>query len=79
MLTVEFSQLATTRDSLRIGLVIRYGENGPVRFAQLVIGDDALEWQALTDIANWLVRQTNRHLDREADLADDQIALDLEL
>lgn len=68
MLVVEFSQIATTPTSLRVGLVVRYGDNGPVRFAQLVIDDDALDGGALGDLTTWLNRQWSRHLDREADL-----------
>jgi hypothetical protein len=71
MLTVEFSQVAVTTNSLRVGVVVRYGPEGPVRFAQLVIDDDALDWQALQDLAEYVVRQTNRHLDREREIEDD--------
>lgn len=71
MLTVEFSQVAADSTSLRVGLVVRYGENGPVRFAQLVIDDDALDWQDLQTLMQYAVRQVNRHLDRERELQDD--------
>jgi len=79
MLQVEFSQLAASPTSLIIGCVVRYGSGGPVRFAQLVVKDDALDWEALTDVANWLVRQTNRHLDRERQAHDDHLQQQLPL
>jgi len=71
MLTVEFSQIAASPNSLRVGLVVRYGDNGPVRFAQLVIDDDALDWQSLQDLMQYSVRQVNRHLDREREVLED--------
>lgn len=70
MLTVELSQIGSTSTSLRIGVVIRYGENGPVRFAQVVVEDDALGWADLQTLATWAVRQTNRHLDREREVQE---------
>jgi hypothetical protein len=72
MLEVEFSQLAATPTALRVGVVIRYGQDGPIRFATLVIPDDALDWHALADVTAWLNRQVSRHLDREREPADDQ-------
>ena len=71
MLTVEFSQVAADSSSLRVGLVVRYGENGPVRFAQMVIDDDALDWESLQTLMQYAVRQVNRHLDREREIEDD--------
>lgn len=69
MIQVEFSQLATDALSLRIGVVVRYGENGPVRFAQLVIDDLALDWDSMNVLQIWLTRQVNRYLDAEYDVA----------
>lgn len=70
MLTVDLNQIAATSDGLFLGLVIRYGDNGPVRFAQVRIEDDVLDWQALSDLTTYLNRQIARHLDRERDVAD---------
>ena len=70
MLTVELSQIGSTPNSLRIGVVIRYGQDGPVRFAQLVVEDDCLSWQDLQTLVDWGVRQTNRHLDREREVEE---------
>jgi len=37
MLTAEVEKVVVTRDQVSLGLIIRYGENGPVRFAQAVL------------------------------------------
>lgn len=34
MLTVDVEQVVVTKGQVSLGLVVRYGENGPVRFAQ---------------------------------------------
>jgi hypothetical protein len=34
MLTVEVEKVVVTKSAVSLGLVIRYGENGPIRFAQ---------------------------------------------
>lgn len=34
MLTVEVEKVVVTKSSVSLGLVIRYGQDGPVRFAQ---------------------------------------------
>jgi hypothetical protein len=74
MLTVHVEKIVPTRDSLRLGLVVRYGEGGPVRFAQAVIEDDVLDWSTLSALAEYVVRQTNRHLDRERELLEEEDA-----
>lgn len=71
MLTVEFSKAAITKSDLRIGVVIRYGDNGPVRFAQIVISDDVLDWGSLSALLDFASRSTNRYLDREREIEDD--------
>ena len=70
MMQVDLNKIAVTSDGLFLGLVIRYGEGGPVRFAQVRIEDDVLDWQALSDLTSYLNRQISRHLDRERDVAD---------
>lgn len=42
MIEVEVSQLVPSRSGLRFGFVVRYGEGGPVRFA-----DATLPWSAI--------------------------------
>jgi len=68
MLTVEFSQAAADNHSLRVGVVIRYGDNGPVRFAQVVIDEEALDWGSLDALLTFASQATNRYLDREREL-----------
>lgn len=34
MLTVEVERVVVTKSAVSLGLIVRYGENGPVRFAQ---------------------------------------------
>lgn len=67
MLKIELNKVAVTERGLFLGLVVRYGENGPVRFAQVSIQDDVLGWQDLQDLTTYLNRQINRHMDRERD------------
>lgn len=74
MLTVELSQIAADKNTLRLGVVVRYGDNGPVRFAQVVVPGDSLEWQELSTFASWVARVTNAWLDRESEL-DEQDSL----
>ena len=70
MMQVDLNTIAATSDGLFLGLVIRYGDKGPVRFAQVRVEDDVLDWQALTDLTSYLNRQMARYLDRERDVAD---------
>lgn len=42
MIKVEISQIAPLPSGLRFGLVIRYSDNGPVRFAEA-----ELPWRAI--------------------------------
>lgn len=79
MITVSIDQIVPTKDRISFGLVIRYGEGGAVRFAQAHLDDDVLDWKTLTALMEWMVRQTNRHLDRERELLEDQEQLELEL
>jgi len=34
MLTVEVEKVVVTKDQVSLGLIVRYGKEGPVRFAQ---------------------------------------------
>ena len=70
MMKIDLNKVAVTPDGLFLGLVVKYGENGPIRFAQVRIEDDVLDWQALADLTTYLNRQIARHLDRERDIAD---------
>ena len=72
MITVEIDKIVPTSDRLSFGLVVRYGQGGAVRFAQAHIDDDVLDWKTLSALADWVVRQTNRHLDRERELEEDE-------
>lgn len=69
MLTVELNSVASDSQSLRLGVIVRYGAGGPVRFAQIVIDDLALEWEAMNVLQAWLSRSVNRYLDAEYDVA----------
>jgi hypothetical protein len=68
---INIDRIAATKDCLAFGLVIRYADNGPVRFAQVQLDDDVLDWATLQGLAEYVVRQTNRHLDREREIQDD--------
>lgn len=72
MLTVDINQIVPTKDRLSLGLTVRYGEGGPVRFVQAHLDDDVLDWKTLSALTEWIVRQTNRHLDRERELLEDE-------
>jgi len=37
MLTVEVDQVVVTKDEVSLGLIVRYGKEGPVRFARAVL------------------------------------------
>lgn len=67
MLKIELNKIAVTADGLFLGLVVRYGDAGPVRFAQVSVQDDVLGWQELQDLTTYLNRQVSRHMDRERD------------
>lgn len=71
MLKINLDKIGSTPNSLRLGVIIRYSENGPVRFVQVVIDDDDLGWADLQTITDWCVRQMHRHMDRERDLEDE--------
>lgn len=70
---IKISGCGVTRTGLTIGLRIEYSENGPIRFASVVIDDDALGWQDLTALAAFLDRQYRRHMDREREVDPDQV------
>lgn len=72
MLRVEFSQAAADDHSLRVGVVIRYGATGPVRFAQVVVDEDALDWDSLDALLSFASRATNRYLDREREAGQEE-------
>ena len=69
---ISIDRIAATKDFLALGLVIRYSDNGPVRFAQVQLDDDVLDWETLQGLASYVVRQTNRHLDREREIVDQE-------
>lgn len=71
MIQVEFSQAAISGSTLRIGCVVRYGKGGPVRFAQVVVDEDVLQWGDLDAILTFASRATNRYLDREREIEQD--------
>jgi len=61
MLTVEVEKVVVTQGQVSLGLIVRYGENGPVRFAQAKMPMGLLSPQVLgTLLAAW-----DRENDRE--------------
>jgi hypothetical protein len=68
MMTLEINQIVATGNSLRFGIIVRYSDNGPIRFVQAVLPDDTLDWTTLGEMAAWVARHTNRHLDHEREL-----------
>lgn len=75
MLTVEIDRIVPTPSDLRFGVVIRYGENGPVRFAQVRIGDEHLDWETMNALLAYAVARINRHLDSERECGSEDAAL----
>lgn len=67
---VEISQIAVYPTSLRLGMVIRYGKDGPVRFASAYVTDEVLSMEVVGEILTWCTRTMNRYLDtqREAEM-----------
>lgn len=65
MLEVEISQIATYPTSLRLGLVVRYGKDGPVRFATAYVDESTLDQDTVLSIMQWATRAMNRALDAE--------------
>lgn len=72
MIRVDINQISCTRDSLQIGCVVRFGDDGPVRFVRTYLEDDVLDWATLGELTEYLNRQVSRHLDREREIAEDQ-------
>lgn len=75
MLEVSVNQIAST-PTLRIGLVVRYGDGGPVRFAVASIEDDVLDLATLRDLEAWVHRQRMRLVsleERARDLGEDPL------
>lgn len=66
---VEINQIATYPTSLRFGCVVRYGNEGPVRFVSAYVDDRVLSQEVLVDLMAWCARQVNRALDAERDEA----------
>lgn len=63
MLKVEINQIVPTPSGLRFGLVVRYSEQGPVRFAEAV-----LPWRAIAKHDRVLIlREFNRVVDEAMD------------
>jgi hypothetical protein len=69
MMTVEVDQIAPTKDGLSFGLIIRYGDGGPVRFAQAYL--------PYRNIARWdrslIVDGFNRLLEEVLDPVDEPL------
>lgn len=62
---VEINQVSTSPTSLRFGCVVRYGDNGPVRFASVVLHEDLLTIDDLKDVMSWCARQAARLVEDE--------------
>lgn len=43
MISVEVDQISPTKDGLRLGCVVRYGEGGPVRFVEAFLPYDVID------------------------------------
>lgn len=71
MISVDINKIVATKDELRFGLVVRYGDDGPVRFVVAKLEDDVLDWRTLSEVSGWITRQVNRHLDRERELLEE--------
>lgn len=67
---VEINQVSTSPTSLRFGCVVRYGEDGPVRFASVVLHEDLLDIDDLKDLMRWAARQAARLIEDERKAAD---------
>lgn len=72
MIQVEFSQAALHGTTLRVGVVIRGPEDSWVRFAQVVVDQEALEWGDLDALLTFASQATNRYLDREQERPDEE-------
>lgn len=62
MMEVEFSQIATTPTSLRVGMCARY-DSGAVRFVTMVLEDDVLDLETIQELLDWLSRQAKKIVD----------------
>jgi len=71
---VEINQISTYPTSLRFGLVVRYSDQGPVRFASAYVNEDVLSPEVCRDLLDWCVRALNRALDSEP--ADEPLPLE---
>jgi hypothetical protein len=69
---IEVQRMAATPDGFYIGLRLEYTKNGPVRFAQVAIEDDVMDWASLSACQVWLTRMVNKHLDRERELLEEE-------
>lgn len=67
MLEVEIERISPSPSSLRVGLVVRYGDNGPVRFAQARIDWDLFTPEVMGELLRHIDRLRAQHLDREPD------------
>lgn len=68
---INVNKVTANSNGLYLGLELKYSDMGPVRFAQVSLEDDVLDWEALQGLAKYVVRQLNRHLDRENDLSQE--------
>lgn len=71
MLTVEIDRIVPSDSEIRFGCVVRYGQDGPVRFVQVRLGDEHLDWKTTAALMEYLTARVNRHLDQERDIADE--------
>lgn len=65
MVTVELQSLLPTPKGLVCGLVIRYGKNGPVRFAKAQMPWGALTWHVREEIMHQLGRLDEREPEQD--------------
>lgn len=63
MIRIDVDQASPSPSGLRLGLTVRYGKDGPVRFAQAWVPWDLLTGEVVAAIG----AAHNRALDREPD------------
>lgn len=68
MLEVEINQIAVDPPLLRLGCVVRYGKEGPVRFAQTSLDLRLVPWERI-----WATLATMSEAD--PDVIDDEMPL----
>lgn len=69
MLSVECNAITASPSGIHLGVTVRYGENGPVRFARVDVPVELITTDVMDDFAALFVRLVNTYLDAERDTA----------